>query len=173
MLHEWGLKRWRRDSGDGDKMSWRQALTSARDCAYPGIESEWLLITNNGISVVAAVCVRDHWEEMSCDERRWCTNTLADEVGRTATTGEPYRLLDGTPRGIKHHSRPRPSKDTRARSGQPGDLMGRGPIAHACVPLCIPRRRGRGGRLSGAGPPRSDAALRGDGGHAPKPSGGG
>ena len=81
-LYEWGLKRWRRDSGGGGAMSWRQALASALDCVDPNAGSERVFIANNGLPVVAAVCVRDHWEEMSGDERRWCTGSLAVEAGR-------------------------------------------------------------------------------------------
>ena len=32
--------------------------------------------------IVAAVCVRDHWEEMSDDERNWCVNIICSEVER-------------------------------------------------------------------------------------------
>ena len=35
-----------------------------------------------GPGFVAAVCVRDHWEEMSDDERDWCLNLVCSEVER-------------------------------------------------------------------------------------------
>lgn len=81
-LYDWGLKRWRRDSNKSDMEPWQQVLTRARDGAERHAESEWVRFTNNGPPVVAAVCVRDHWEEMSMGERRWCAGEITAEVGR-------------------------------------------------------------------------------------------
>ena len=81
-LYDWGLKRWRRDSGESDTESWQQILALARDGAEQYVESDRVYFTSNGQPVVAAVCVRDHWEEMSADERRWCADALIVEVGR-------------------------------------------------------------------------------------------
>ncbi len=80
-LYDWGLKRWRRDSGEGGAEPWQRALSLARD-AKPYIESDWVHFTGNGPPVVVAVCVRDHWGEMSTSERRWCASALIAEVGR-------------------------------------------------------------------------------------------
>ena len=80
-LYDWGLKRWRRDPESGAE-TWQLALALARDGAEPYVESDRVYFTNNGPPVVAAVCVRDHWEEMSADERMWCAGALAAEVGR-------------------------------------------------------------------------------------------
>jgi hypothetical protein len=33
---------------------------------------------------VAAVCIRDHWDELSSEERGWCTGVLCEEILRTA-----------------------------------------------------------------------------------------
>ena len=81
-LYDWGLKRWRRDSNEVNTETWQQALARARDGAERYVESDWVHFTDNGQPVVAAVCVRDHWEKMSVDERRWCAGELTAEVGR-------------------------------------------------------------------------------------------
>ena len=81
-LYDWGLKRWRRDSNESNVETWQEALVLARDGAEQYVESDWVHFANNGPPVVAAVCVRDHWEEMSVDERRWCAGALTAEVGR-------------------------------------------------------------------------------------------
>ena len=38
----------------------------------------------DGPGLVAAVCVRDHWEEMSRDEQDWCVDVVCSEVEREA-----------------------------------------------------------------------------------------
>ena len=45
------------------------------------MRSEW---GRDGPGFVAAVCVRDHWDEMSDDERDWCVNIICSEIERTA-----------------------------------------------------------------------------------------
>jgi len=80
-LYDWGLKQWRQNSDESDAETWQQALSLARD-AEPYAESDRVHFTGNGPPVVAAVCVRDHWEEMSAGERRWCAGALIAEVGR-------------------------------------------------------------------------------------------
>ena len=79
-LYAWGLERWNRDSNGSSE--WRRALALARNGAEPRVESGLAYLAKNGPPVVAAVCVRDHWEEMSADERRWCVDEIASEVGR-------------------------------------------------------------------------------------------
>ena len=81
-LYDWGLKRWERDSDESGMEPWQKALALARDGAEQHVESDRVHSTNNGPPVVAAVCVRDHWGEMSIEERRWCAGALAAEVWR-------------------------------------------------------------------------------------------
>ena len=35
-----------------------------------------------GPGIVSAVCIRDHWEEMSDEERVWCVDIICSEVER-------------------------------------------------------------------------------------------
>lgn len=81
-LYDWGLKRWRHVSNESDTKPWQQALALARDGSEQHVESDHVHFTHNGPPVVAAVCVRGHWWEMSIDERQWCVDALTAEVGR-------------------------------------------------------------------------------------------
>jgi hypothetical protein len=42
-----------------------------------------------GPGTVAAVCVRDHWEEMSAGERKWCVDRICQEVMESAGHWNP------------------------------------------------------------------------------------
>ena len=108
LLYEWGLKRWRRDP-ENNAEPWQQALNLARD-AEPYVESDRVHFTGNGPPVVAAVCVRDHWEEMSIDERRWCAGALITEVGRYSDSkdhGAPVWSLSADSDSIAARSLPK------------------------------------------------------------------
>jgi hypothetical protein len=65
---------------------WRARLAASRtppvddpeDAAAPGIR-----FRQRGVEFTAAVCVRDHWDEMPDEERAWCIHTLC----QSATVG--------------------------------------------------------------------------------------
>ena len=108
-LENWGLTVFKREEGTThDPAQWRQKLQNARtvvvsdrhrvaslkdrirrffardriaaDVAGSRDVSEW---GRDGPGFVAAVCVRDHWDEMSDDERDWCLNIICSEIERT------------------------------------------------------------------------------------------
>ena len=107
-LLNWGLKVFKRDEGTVyDPAQWKQKLQKARTLAVSGLhgaaslkdrirrlltkdrilavaagnrdESDWV---RDGPGFVAAVCVRDYWDEMSDDERDWCLDIICSEVER-------------------------------------------------------------------------------------------
>ena len=43
-----------------------------------------------GPGFVAAVCVRDHWEEMEQEERDWCVNMLIGEIERDCDSDDMF-----------------------------------------------------------------------------------
>ena len=63
-----------------DSAQWRQRLEEAQ--AIDKDISEEHDVYRGSLGIVAAVCVRDYWEEMSDDERDWCVNIICSEVGR-------------------------------------------------------------------------------------------
>ncbi|MEP6879774.1 MAG: hypothetical protein ABI865_13095, partial [Nitrosospira sp.] len=52
-----------------------QAHTMEREIEDP-------LGSYHGPGFVAAVCVRDHWDEMSVDQRNWCVEVVCSEISR-------------------------------------------------------------------------------------------
>jgi hypothetical protein len=77
----WALKVFKNEevtSYDPDK--WRQKLIEARSTwnLSQGVEDRE--IARGGPGIVAAVCIRDHWQEMSRDEQDWCVGVACHEV---------------------------------------------------------------------------------------------
>lgn len=75
----WGLKAFKREEGDHDPSQWREKLAQAQTMER---ENEDPLGSHHGPGFVAAVCVRDHWEEMSADEQCWCVDIVCSEILR-------------------------------------------------------------------------------------------
>ena len=96
-LCNWGSRQWEQSSKKGDADSWQNVLASARK------EHSWEF-TQDGkpflegcIGIVAAVCVRDHLDEMSDDDRQWCIDKLVAEVGHASGNAVFYAYRDANP----------------------------------------------------------------------------
>ena len=77
----WGMAAWRRDGGDRiDVNTWRERLAEARQRTSDGMDITE--VARGGPGFVAAVCVRDHWQEMQPEDRSWCINILIGEIER-------------------------------------------------------------------------------------------
>ena len=81
-LLDWGRRvfQYRDDSTYTDQ--WRQKLQEARDFRISEDDNNESHSVLEGARFVAAVCVRDHWEEMSAEEREWCVGIICSEVNR-------------------------------------------------------------------------------------------
>ena len=85
-LFNWGLKVFRegRDTTQdaAGPANWKHHLQTARavDPGHGRVEGRELF--RGGPGIVAAVCVRDRWDEMLDDERRWCVDIICMEVRR-------------------------------------------------------------------------------------------
>ena len=75
----WGLQVFERKNGNHDPSRWREKLAEARTMDR---ETEQGDGSRNGPGFVTAVCIRDHWEEMSVDERDWCVDVVCSEILR-------------------------------------------------------------------------------------------
>ena len=73
----WGLEVFERRPGTHDPSQWREQLELARSVAPS--EDPWYGPQNSAASV-AAVCCRDHWDEMTKEERAWCLDVVCQEV---------------------------------------------------------------------------------------------
>ena len=81
-LYMWATKVFEREPGDYDPAQWQQRLEEAIAAATrePEGEFDW---GRGGPGLVAAVCVRDHWDEMTPERRDWCVDTVCSEVEKS------------------------------------------------------------------------------------------
>ena len=75
-----GLTRWNNNAPGEDGNSWQVDLALARELQNVQLPLESGRLLENGPGIVAAVCVRDHWEEMKADDQQWCLDTLVASV---------------------------------------------------------------------------------------------
>ncbi len=71
-----------RESDNFDPKRWREMLEMARRLAreQEGRDFTEILQHEGGPGYVAAVCVRDHWNDLSHDEKSWCLEFLLAKV---------------------------------------------------------------------------------------------
>ena len=78
----WGIKAFERnEEAAEDSTQWGQRLREARS-AVENIDAEEDEYLREAPGIVASVCVRDHWEEMSADEQVWCVDIICSTVSR-------------------------------------------------------------------------------------------
>jgi hypothetical protein len=83
-LLNWGNTAWEgRESSHLDIRDWETFLARAR---ARDAEPEPEDFMRGGPGVIAAVCARDHWDEMSPEDRAWCIDKLVREVKRDSDT---------------------------------------------------------------------------------------
>jgi hypothetical protein len=79
----WALKVFEREADRYDPSQWATKLAEAQAMdREAGLEDG----SSHAPGIVAAVCVRDHWEEMSSAQREWCVDAVCAEVLRHADT---------------------------------------------------------------------------------------
>ena len=61
---------------------WREKLASAKEMDRTAEHPDNSLNAFPGF--VAAVCVRNHWDEMSPEEKEWCIDVICSEIARHA-----------------------------------------------------------------------------------------
>ena len=76
----WGLAEWERHQHDNGGMTWPTALAQAKELQI----SQQLAtdFADNGVGYIAAICIRDHWHEMTTDDQLWCLRTATKEIER-------------------------------------------------------------------------------------------
>jgi conflict system STAND superfamily ATPase len=79
----WGLKVFGHEQGQ-DPSRWKEVLAQARALNVSDLDEMEMASSGRGPNVVAAVCVRDHWDEMEADDRNWCVEHVCAEVMRDA-----------------------------------------------------------------------------------------
>lgn len=85
-VYMWGLQVFQRDAGSADPAQWREKLASAKGMDRTAEHPD---NSRNAPGFVAAVCVRDHWDEMSPEEKEWCIDVICSEISRHADQWGP------------------------------------------------------------------------------------
>lgn len=80
----WGIKVFERNPGTYDPADWRNRLAAVRAGEASRDVPPDELFFGDGAGVTAAVCVRDHWGELTEDERAWCVSRSCDEIAQKA-----------------------------------------------------------------------------------------
>jgi hypothetical protein len=80
-VYMWGLQIFQDKAGSGDPAQWREQLAGARRMDRTEEHTD---NCRNAPGFVAAVCVRDHWDEMSPEEKEWCIEVICSEISRNA-----------------------------------------------------------------------------------------
>jgi len=89
-IYNWGLQIFQHDFGSADPALWREKLAGARGMDRAAKHPD---NSHNAPGFVAAVCVRDHWEEMSSEEKDWCIDIICSEISRHADQWEAIDRL--------------------------------------------------------------------------------
>lgn len=80
-VYMWGLQIFQREAGSADPAQWREKLANAQGMDRAAEHPD---NSRNAPGFVAAVCVRDHWDEMSPEEKDWCIDIICSEISRYA-----------------------------------------------------------------------------------------
>jgi hypothetical protein len=90
-LQLWGEHVFRReDSAKYDPREWSEKLRAAQAPDVKGSDTEERQLGSGGPGYVAAVCVRDHWEELSDEDRRWCIDVVCSELAKDADSWNQF-----------------------------------------------------------------------------------
>jgi hypothetical protein len=73
----WGLQAFQRETDKYDPSYWPAKLAQAQGMS---VDAEDGLDANNAPGFVAAVCVRDQWDDLTQAHRDWCVDTICSEV---------------------------------------------------------------------------------------------
>lgn len=101
-LLNWGRSAWERERSERfDINTWREKLVKARE--RDGESREYEEYSRGGPGFIAAVCVRDHWDELNLEDRAWCVTKLIDEIERDCDSDDDSIRLA---RGLLRPDRP-------------------------------------------------------------------
>lgn len=91
-LFMWAVNAFERKEGSGG--DWQERLKQVQGLEVPGTRDASNLWVSESPAYVAAVCVRDHWEDMSAEQRSWCADRLVDEVNWAADANDGVAYMN-------------------------------------------------------------------------------
>jgi hypothetical protein len=80
-VYMWGIHTFQHKAGAADPARWREMLAGAKGMDRTAEHPD---NSRNASGFVAAVCVRDHWDELSAEEKEWCIAVICSEISRHA-----------------------------------------------------------------------------------------
>jgi hypothetical protein len=86
----WALQAFRREDGKYDSSVWAAKLDEARAMDRETDDGDG---TRDAPGVLAAVCIRDHWDDMSNTQRDWCVDVICSEVMRHANEWSRFERM--------------------------------------------------------------------------------
>ena len=100
-LSNWARRVWQHENGDEEAQAWRSFLELAVHAQSTDKSFEEFIYA--GVSITAAVCIRDHWKNLSEDEKQWCIRTLVTEIERNSDdTGYTAHLTNDSMAADRH-----------------------------------------------------------------------
>jgi hypothetical protein len=94
------LLNWGRSAFEGKMVSddWRDQISRAQaHIATIAVDEGERDLGAAGPAYVAAVCIRDHWPEMSAEEQEWCAQTVCDAVDADADVADYLSIVARNP----------------------------------------------------------------------------
>jgi len=82
----WGLKVFKREIEPSGPDEWREKLRSGMAFENMATTDPMGDVSAGAPAIVAAVSVRDHWQDLSDDEKLWCVEQICSSVLATANT---------------------------------------------------------------------------------------
>lgn len=80
-LQMWGIKTFERENPvQYDPAKWKEQLDVARSLSLNSAASSSPDFGQSASAFIAAVCVRDHWDEMIAEEQTWCVSIICAEI---------------------------------------------------------------------------------------------
>ncbi len=90
----WGVQAFRRETGKYDPSQWAAKLAEARAMDREAGQKDG---SRHAPGFVAAVCIRDHWDDMTGAQREWCADTVCAEVLRHADGADDVERVQNNP----------------------------------------------------------------------------
>ena len=94
-LQSWTTRQWDHGPDPEHQDFWKTALSQVRG-ELPDAEFARLVL-HEVPQRVAAICIRDHWEDLDDPTREWCVDTLAGEIGNSSHDADLMDPIPGNP----------------------------------------------------------------------------
>ena len=90
----WGMQAFSRETGQYDPAQWAAMLSEAQAMDLPTEDGDG---SRHAPGFVAAVCIRDRWNDMTPARRDWCVDTVCAEVMRHAAAVDRTKRVQDNP----------------------------------------------------------------------------